>query len=163
MKNNKVIFEIFKFGIVGVLNTFVTQLVYTITAILGCPYLVANATAFIISVFHAYLWQTNFVFKEDSSKEKRVWWKVLLKTYVSYSFTGLFLNSILLIVWIDLLKIEAYVHPITEIVYSLGFTLNDYDMAVIIAPVLNIFINVPINYCLNKFWAYRQNKKVKLA
>lgn len=162
MKNSKAIFEVFKFGIVGVFNTIVAQLVYTIAAVLGCPYLVANATSFIISVFHAYLWQTNFVFKEDSNKEKRVWWKVLLKTYASYSFTGLFLNSVLLIVWIDLLRIEDYVHPITEIICSFGFTTNDYDIAVIIAPVLNMFINVPINYCLNKFWAYRQNKKVQL-
>lgn len=150
--------QIVSFGIVGVLNTLVNQVVYMICVALGMHYLAASIIGFIISVLHAYLWQTKVVFKEDESLEKRVWWQVLLKTYAAYAFTGLFLNNVLLVLWIDILKIDRFTPPLTDLVNSFGISMDNHELAVDIAPLLNICINVPLNFVINKFWAYRQKK-----
>ena len=36
---------------------------------------------------------------------------------------------------------------------------NTYDFAVSLAPFLNMVITIPINFVMNKFWAYRQKDK----
>lgn len=154
----KLLKQIIGFGLVGVLNTLVCQVVYMICVALGMHYVPANVIGFIISVFHAYLWQTKLIFKEDENLEKRVWWQVLLKTFAAYSFTGLVLNNVFLILWIDVIRIERFTPIITELVNRFGIPIENRELAVTIAPLLNIVINVPINFIINKFWAYRQKK-----
>ena len=155
---NKLLKQIVSFGLVGVLNTLVSQIIYMLCLSFGMHYLIASIIGFVISVLHAYLWQTKLVFKEDESLEKRVWWKVLLKTYAAYAFTGLFLNNVLLILWIDVIRIDRFTPPLTELAVSLGFKYENKELAEVIAPLLNIFVNVPLNFIINKFWAYRQKK-----
>lgn len=155
----KSIVQFIKFGLVGVMNTLVSQLIYMICVYLGLHYIAANVIAFAISVLNAYFWQTKFVFKEEEGKEKRVWWQVLLKTYAAYAFTGLFLNNVLLILWIDIIRIERFTMPLTNIVNRLGITLENHELVVYISPLLNIVMNVPINFLINKFWAYRQKSR----
>lgn len=155
----KALVQFLKFGMVGVLNTLVNQLIYMLMVAAGAHYIAANITAFAVSVLHAFFWQTRFVFKEEADREKRVWWQVLLKTYAAYAFTGLFLNNVFLILWIEIIKIEKFTPVITEIVNSFGISISNHELALDIAPLLNIAVNVPINFCINKFWAYRQKKK----
>lgn len=126
------------FGIVGVSNTIVNYLIYVGSLLLlrkffylpKADYYIATVIAFLLSVLWSYYWNSRMVFKLEQG-EQRSWWKALLKSYISYSFTGLFLNSILLFLWVDLLHISEF-----------------------IAPILNLLISVPINYMLNKFWAF---------
>ena len=157
MKKNSLI-QFIKFGLVGVSNTLVNQVVYMVCIALEMHYLAASIIAFLLSVLHAFFWQTRFVFKEDENAEKRVWWQVLLKTYAAYAFTGLFLNNVLLVLWIDIVGLESFTPPLTELVNSLGISISNSDLAKDIAPLLNIVVNVPINFFINKFWAYRQKK-----
>ena len=65
--------------------------------------------------------------------EKRNLFRTLMKTYAAYSLTGVVMTNILSYVWIDILGISKY-----------------------IAPILNLVISVPVNFILNKKWAYRQ-------
>lgn len=160
-KGGSWIAQAIKFGIVGLVNTFVSYAVYTFFYyVLGTNEHVANIMGFVISVFNAWIWQSRFVFKEDESKEKRVWWQVLIKTYISYSFTGLFLTELLLIVWLKLVCIQNFDGPFMEWVNSFGIITfnNTYDFSVSLAPFLNMVITIPINFLINKFWAYRQKK-----
>lgn len=152
------ILQFIKFGLVGLSNTIISQIVYMIAVSLGAHYLVASIIAFIISVLNAFFWQNKFVFKEEKDKEQRVWWQVLLKTYAAYAFTGLLLNNLLLIMWIDLIKIEQFTPVLTEFVNNIGINMDNHEIAVDLAPILNIVVNVPINFVINKFWAYRQKK-----
>lgn len=151
--------QFIKFGIVGLSNTLISQLIYMICVALGAHYLAASIIAFIISVLNAFFWQNKFVFKEDENGEKRVWWKVLLKTYAAYAFTGLFLANVLLIFWIEIIRIEEYTVPLTDLLNNLGISISNHDTAVDLAPILNIFVNIPINFLINKFWAYKQKTK----
>ena len=52
-------------------------------------YLIAQLIGFVLSVLWSFYWNNKMVFVQEEGQQ-RVWWKALLKTYVSYSFTGLF-------------------------------------------------------------------------
>ncbi len=155
--NKESIKQFIKFGLVGVSNTLISEIVYSVST-LWVHYIFANVLAFIISVLNAYILQNIFVFKQEEGFEKRVWWQVLLKTYTAYAFTGLLLSSLLLFLWIDIIKIERFTVFITDFVNRIGIPAENRYIAEILAPILNIVVNVPINFVINKFWAYRQKK-----
>ena len=156
--------QFIKFGIVGVSNTLVNYIVYLIFFSIGVPYLIANALGFIISVLNAWFWGSRFVFKEDETKQKRVWWQVLLKTYASY-LLGFFINSFLLWICVSVVNVGQYFGFAGDIINALkslvGTEPTEFDaetLSGIVGPVINIFVVVPINFVINKFWAYRQKK-----
>lgn len=122
------------FSLVGVSNFLVSYIVYALLiSVFQCTYHLSNIAAYIVSVFNAYFWNNRFVFRQEN--EKRVWWKVLLKTYLSYAFSGLFLTEILLFIEINILGIPK-----------------------LLAPFINLAITTPINFIMNKFWAFRNGK-----
>lgn len=131
--------QFIKFGIVGVSNTVVNYFIYVVslfvfkkTGILPkSGYLAAQGVAFALSVLWSFYWNNKVVFRVEEGSE-RIIWKALLKTYVSYSFTGLFLNSILLILWVQVFHISEF-----------------------IAPVINLVFSVPLNFIMNKLWAFK--------
>lgn len=130
-----------KFGIVGVSNTIISYVLYAGSLMMfqkyevfpNGDYLIAQVISFVLSVAWSFYWNNKMVFVKEEGKERSLW-KSLLKTYVSYSFTGLFLNSILLVLWVQVLHISEFV-----------------------APVINLIISVPINFLINKFWAFKSN------
>lgn len=130
-----------KFGVVGVSNTLINYAIYVVSLLIldksgvsdSTDYLIATVIAFIISVLWSFYWNNKYVFKEEEGKTRSIW-KALVKTYVSYSFTGLFLNSLLMVFWVQVLH-----------------------MSKLIAPILNLLISVPLNFIINKFWAFKSN------
>lgn len=151
--------QFIKFGMVGLVNTAVSYIIYLV-----CYYVfhisvhVSYFWGFVISVFVAYLLQNRFVFKEDQTAESRVWWKVLIKTYISYAFTGLILAELLLTLWIAVIDIGQYLGGVSFWLTQFGIRIGADDLAVTIAPFINMIITIPTNFCINKFWAYRQKK-----
>lgn len=157
----KIFIQFIKFGMIGVLNTIVSYVIYAATiAIMGTEYyILGNVLGFIISVLHAYVWQTLLVFKEEETGEKRVWWQVLIKTYIAYSFTGLVLNNLLLVFWIDVVHIENIMDWPVSLAANFGLSFTNKEMATYLAPFFNMFVSIPLNFIINKFWAYRQKAK----
>lgn len=131
--------QFIKFGIVGVSNTVLGYLIYLLILFalhfldFSFDLYVASFFSFILSVLWAFYWNNRFVFK---SSRKRSIWKSLLKTYLSYGFTGLILSNVLLFVWTSILLIPKEV-----------------------APILSLIITVPLNFLLNKFWAFRMSEE----
>lgn len=133
--------QFIKFGIVGLSNTIISYLLYAVVLLLlqkkmlfpKIDYLLAQIVAFVLSVLWSFYWNNRMVFVVEEGR-KRSLWKSLLKTYISYSFTGLFLNSILLILWVNILGISEF-----------------------IAPIINLLVSVPLNFLINKFWAFKTN------
>lgn len=127
-----------KFGIVGVSNTLIGYGLNILVLFLLSPFsfhwdwVVANAVAFILSVLWSYYWNNKYVFTLEEGKH-RDWWKALLKTYVSYGFTGIILNMALSYLWIEVFGTSKY-----------------------IAPLINLIISVPLNFLINKFWAFKE-------
>lgn len=131
----KIIEQFIKFGLVGLLNTILSYIIYYIGIKMGFHYVISNFFAFVITVFISFLLNRIFVFN-DTKLGKFGWIKALIKVYISYASTSLILSSILLWIQIDIL-----------------------GWSEIIAPLINLFCTVPINFLLNKLWAYRGQKK----
>lgn len=121
--------QFIKFGLVGVLNNLICYTVYLALVILGMHYVPANVTGFTVSVFNSYYWNNKYVF---AAENKRIWWKTFVKTYLSYAGTGIILSNTLLLFWIEVCHIPK-----------------------LIGPVLNLLFTLPINFLVNKFWAYK--------
>ena len=128
-----------KFGIIGLSNTVVSYVLYLGTLLLlqsrgwfpKIDYLIGNVVGFVLSVLWSFYWNRKFVFRAEEGKQIP-WLRALVKTYISYAFTGLFLNSVLSVLWVEV-----------------------FGMSKIVAPILNLIISVPINFLMNKFWAFR--------
>lgn len=120
-----------KFGIVGLSNTLISYVVYVVLVFWNVYYLVASLIGFVVSVLNAYYWNSKYVFQTDAG-ELRVWWKTLLKTFASYAGTGLIVSNILLVLWVEVLHFPE-----------------------MIGPLINLLLTIPLNFVLNKYWAYK--------
>lgn len=131
-----------KFGIIGVTNTLLSYFIYLLVICVLKPfnlsfdYILGSILGFIISVLWSFYWNNKLVFTEG--KDKRNILKSLLKTYLSYASTGLVLSNILLYVFVDIVGISKT-----------------------IAPFVGLLITVPLNFILNKYWAFRKEKKTE--
>ena len=130
--------QFIKFGIVGVSNTLISYGLNVLVLVLLKPYHLAwdyiagNVVAFVLSVLWSFYWNNRFVFTKKDG-EKGDLWRTLLRTYIAYGFTGIVLTNILSYVWINGLGISKFV-----------------------APLINLIISVPLNFIINKFWAFRR-------
>lgn len=155
-----VFIQFIKFGLVGVSNTVVSGVIYFLFNSVFFPgvWLLASIVSWVISVLNAYLWQNIFVFKQEEDKQQRVWWRTLIKTYMSYAFTGLFLNNVLLWIWTDVINISQYCGGIIDFFAGIhiGFLGDPATFSSNMGWIINMIISIPLNFVINKFWAYRQ-------
>jgi len=152
MKN---LWQFIKFGIVGVSNTLISEGIYCVLVFFKVPYLLAYFIGFSLSVLNAYYWSNKYVFKADPEQGRRVWWKVLLKTYAAY-FWGFLVSSVLLVLWIDVIHLPRYLGGLAGVFAEHGFPQFDADfLGEVLAAGINLLITVPMNYFVNKYWAYR--------
>ncbi len=126
VSNNKTIKELIKFGIVGLLNNIVYLIIYYILLSIGINYIISNIIAFLVSVLNAFIWNKNFVFKLKGNV-----FSSMIKTYVSYGVT-LLLGTICIFILVEYLKVGKS-----------------------IAPIICLFLTVPVNFILNKYWSMR--------
>lgn len=129
------IVQFIKFGVVGLSNTVIGYVVYSLCVWLGMHYLWANVVGFLVSVINAFYWSNRFVFIKQE-EERRNLWLVFIKTLFAYGSTGIVLNSILLWLFIDKCRISEY-----------------------LAPILILIITVPTNFLLNKYWSFKPQKE----
>lgn len=154
MKNNfKNVVQFLGFCIVGLSNTIICEGIYVALLFCGVHYLPANIIGNIISILNAYYWSNRFVFKAGEG-ERRVWWQVLLKTYATYGFS-MVLSAGLLVFWLEIVKLEHFMQPVLELLQGIGITLEAKLLAEIAAAGINLMITIPLNYMINKYWAYK--------
>lgn len=125
-----VIKQFFKFGIVGISNTLISLGVYYLLLLINVHYIVANIIAFLVSVLNAFYWNSKYVFPKGAQNRK----KSFIKCFVAYGFTFL-LGTLLLYLMVDRMGISDK-----------------------IAPIINLCITVPINFVMNKLWAFKETK-----
>ncbi len=160
MKKNDLI-QFLKFALVGVSNTVVSEAVYAILVYWKIHYLAASLIGFLLSVLNAYFWSSRYVFTEQPHEEKRVWWKVLIKTYAAYLW-GYLASAALLVFWIDLIKVSRFMEHLGTRLVNAGYErLDAVFLGNLLAAALNLVITVPMNFVTNKYWAYRQKSNPK--
>ena len=124
----ELLLQFVKFGLVGVSSAFVLLVVYYTLIFLHVNYIVAYSVGFIVSVLNAYFWNNKYVFTQSSSS----FLQKLYKCYVSY-ITTFIISTALLYLWVDIVRISD-----------------------IIAPIINIILTTPLNYYMNKKWAFKR-------
>ena len=133
-------YQFIKFCLVGLSNTLLSYIIYLLVLWILSPYnlswdyYAANVMSFLLSVLWSFALNNKLVF--HGPKEKKAVLKSLLKTYLTYVFTGVILSNLLLYIWVSRLGINK-----------------------IIAPLINLVINVPLNFILSKYWAFRKPKE----
>lgn len=142
-----------KFLLVGVSNTIISEGVYVLLIFFNVNYVVASIFGFALSVLNAFYWSNKYVFKEDPEK-KRTWWKVLMKTYVAYGL-GYLINLGLLVIWVDVINLSGYMGPLAEIAMKLSEGFDADFLGQTIGELLSMLLTVPINFLINKKWAYK--------
>lgn len=151
--------QLVKFAIVGVSNCAIHECIYVVLMYFGMHYIPAYLIGFSVSVVNSYFWNNRFVFKESGEKQKRVWWRVLCKTYMAYSL-GLVLGLLLLTLWMDVIKIENWFEPVSDFLVNKGFEgATPSVIAGAVASIADTVITLPINFVINKLWAFRQKNK----
>lgn len=128
------IVQFIQFGIVGLSNTAISYVVYVILVCFHFNYLFASVLGFLVSVINAFYWNNKYVFKKN--KGKRTLISTFFKTFISYAGTGLVLQNILLVFWVN------------------AFHINE-----LFAPIINLFITVPLNFILNRFWVFNEKRE----
>lgn len=131
--------QFIKFGIVGASNTILAYIIYVVSLKIfdyarvfeKYGYVVASVIAFLISVLWSFYWNNRFTFKKKETEDRSLLGS-LIRTYISYSITGLLLHNVLLYVLVTRLGVSEYV-----------------------AYLLNLSITIPLNFILNKFWAFK--------
>lgn len=117
-----------KFGLVGVLNNAIYLAVYYAFVFINpALYIVGNTVGFVVSVLNSYYWNNKYVFQKSEQGHL----KTLLKTFMAYGSTFV-LGTILLFVMVEILGISKY-----------------------LAPIINLIITIPLNFLINKFWAFK--------
>lgn len=139
MKNNlyNILKQFIKFGIVGVSNTAISMGItygiiflfhkFNLSSNENLLVFLASFVGFVISVLNSYYWNNKYVFKKTNSKH--LW--PLLKSYICYGSTWL-LSFILSFVFANMLCIS-----------------------VVLVPALSMIITIPLNFIMNKFWAFK--------
>lgn len=138
IKLKNTLLQFVRFGIVGLSNTILGYMIYISTLALmrsiqlwpSLDIYIAQFVMFVLSVTWSFYWNKRFVFKLVIDGEHK-FFIALLKTYVTYAFTSLFLAEFLLYLWVDILKINEF-----------------------IAPIVTLLITVPLNFVIQKFWAF---------
>lgn len=128
-------FQIIRFGIVGVSNTLISYITFVVLVLLSVHYLWANVVSFVVGVLNAFYWSNRYVFimKEN---EYRPMIPTLVKTFLSYGFTGILLASLLLF-----------------------FLVEHAGASAIIAQLIVLSLTVPLNFLLNKYWTFNSSNK----
>jgi len=137
MKQNKhALVQFLKFGMVGAANMVLSYLITNISYYgLHLHEQICNLISFLITVLISYLLNSRFVFRGQESGGQP-WYQALLKVYASYALTELLLMGILL-------HVEERIYEIPHFA----------------ATFVNLCVTVPLNFVLNKFWAYRKAGK----
>ena len=124
----EVLVQFIKFGIIGASNTLISTAVYYVFVWIDPKlYFLGNVVGWVVSVFNSFYWNNRFVFKNSEFS----WWKKLLRTYLAYG--GSFV-----------------VGSITLAIMVSGLGVSEW-----LAPWLNMVITIPLNFILNKFWAFK--------
>lgn len=126
--------QFIKFGMVGAVNTVLSYLLSNMGYyVFHFHEQICNLISFLITVLISYLLNSRFVFCRKEEKQ-HPWYRALARVYASYALTELLLMGILLFLQERLLGIPHF-----------------------IATFLNLCVTVPLNFVLNKFWAYRKS------
>ena len=137
-KSKNIMIQFIKFGIVGATNTAVSYLfnilvIYFLSKTgVSWDFIAGNTAGFIAGTLWSFVWNDRFVFNENKTPDENRG-KILIRTFLVYGFSIILVSNILSYIWINFFGISKY-----------------------ISPIINLCISVPLNFILNKYWAFKR-------
>lgn len=128
--DRKTLWQFIKFGLVGCSNSAVTLIVYYICIwLLGAEfYLLGQTVGYMAGVINSFFWNSRYVFNDSQVNKTKAFMKMCLCNVVVY------VMQMLLLYWfVDMMSISEK-----------------------LAPVIAIIITLPVNFILNKTFAFRK-------
>lgn len=135
---NSTVQQFIKFGIVGLSNTGLSYILYLLFLYIfenndifpSYDYIASSILTFCICTVWSFYWNNRFTFKKELGEQRKVL-RPFIKTVISYSFTGLLIHNVLLYAFVEWFCVSKQ-----------------------IVPLLNLVVTVPLNFFLNKYWAF---------
>lgn len=133
--NKDTLGQFFKFAIVGILNTIITvTLFFLLYKLCNIYYIFSTILAYSAGILNSYLWNKYWTFRIKKSSIVRE----LLK-FLTINLIGLGLNTILMILFVEILKTEKILAQI----FTVGFVMI-------------------LNFLGSKFWVFKKIKRNNL-
>lgn len=133
--------QFIKFCLVGVSNTLISYGIEMLGYYVllrnsswqeNTKILVISVTAFVISVTNSYYWNNVYVFRSAGTSDILTHLRRYCKVFLSYGVTGLVLGP------------------------ALKIWLTSFSIPLWFASLAVLVITIPINFLLNKLWAFRK-------
>jgi putative flippase GtrA len=126
----KLCIQLFKFGIVGGINTLTSLVIYYGLVFIHINYMVATVCGYIIGSFIGYVLNNFWVFQANNQNIN----KSLTKYFIVY-LSSLCLNMVSMYLWVDILNISK-----------------------LLAPILSLCVTFPYNFVFSKLWVFKKIK-----
>lgn len=118
IKQKEKLYQIFRFGIVGCLNTVITIGIFTLLhQVLGVFYLISSIIGYTFGIINSFFWNKYWTFKRPENKITKEFPKFLVLNLV-----GLGLNSVFITVFVEIIKIAPLPGQFLAILFV--FTVN---------------------------------------
>jgi putative flippase GtrA len=119
--------QILKFILVGVLNTAISFVIYSLLVVyFSVNYIVANVISYGIGTANSYLWNKGWVFKSKENHSK------LIYKFIGVNSITLMFNSFILYTSVKILGLNK-----------------------LTSQIIATFLGMMINFVLNKLWTFR--------
>ena len=106
IKNNKLMMQIIKFGIVGGIATIIDFAVfYILHEVLGINTIISNVCSFTVSVVYNYIASIKWVFDVDKNKNK----KTQFVLFIVFSLIGMGINTAIVYICTDLMNLYSMI------------------------------------------------------
>ena len=121
--NKKFFIEAFKYGIVGVINTFLTLfIIWLLYRVLNTPYVFANATGYTAGLICSFVLNRHWTFKANNN-----WKKGIIKFFMAFLICYLIQLGFVLLLKKWTILPENYITLLGMIVYTcINFPFNKY-------------------------------------
>ena len=116
-----------KFGLVGIINTVITLVIFNILNFIGINYIVANTIGYIGGMVNSYVWNNKWVFKANSKELSTIGKFIIVNLIV------MILNNFILILLVEKLGLNT-----------------------IFAQIIALGITTVINFVGNKLWTFNK-------
>lgn len=136
----RLLLQFIKFGMVGASNTVISLIVtYALLFLLRIPYPddptwtlnLATFIGFAVGVCNSYYWNNKYVFRDKRENNAK---KAFVKVAISYGVTYL-ISMVLMDLLVEYLHIPH-----------------------LLAPIPRLLFTIPLNFVMNKLWAFRDRK-----
>lgn len=116
-----------KFGLVGILNTVITIVIFNVLKIFEIDYVIANAIGYVGGMVNSYIWNNKWVFNANSKDISTV------GKFIAVNLIVFLINTGILILLVD------------------NMSLNES-----IAQIIALAVTTVINFLGNKLWTFNK-------